>query len=1167
MDLAAEGSAVDLAADNLAVDIDNRLIAHACHGLINAIDIVKSVINPDTNRDTDQSLIGSLCLGSILKLHGNSQQLGNLVVLEGSSEAIGNHCALGLPGIGVIQLQDSGHGFNSGQISHIDVHKVDRLSLGSLAGIIVTSQNNSSLTADGEGAGQAIGVAQLILDLEGHGVGTGTQGHILLGGQGVAGNDRLDLDAIDHDLTGGQIHSGIISDGCGEGEVGTADSCTVIQGNSSIRGSVGGSSDLRQHTIIHSGAVVQSNVVDVEGHNIRSIGLDIGTDEGGRTGIACIGGHGSAEIIVLGNVDGCIDPTGLRDVCIGSRVQVGLLASRSRGEHEMILLAGVRPVSILHIELRLERQTLTGRGECILGNVQPHTQRGGLHAVGNIAQNNGIAGVEQDIIGPLGKISITVVQSPGQCILTVANMTTFIRSYGKDLTAGLSIHLTGQRVGSNKGVFDTVVDGPLLGILEAHEASLVTVLEIIDDLGALAELDGIDQADGAVGDGHIDTQNRGIGGSSELEAVQLAGSLIGQRNRNRIGVHKDIALAGHGDDGQGDGTDLLLGRVGHNSGGGGQLKYLGVIHGDGLGADYCAAGENLNFHHTLGAVRNKGTVLDGAKGIIGQVPLGIGGHLHGVAVGVDGLSEEGIYGVGSEDIIFSSHIHHIQDTGRGHIRGNENAMRGGTLSTVTGDRAHGEGLLADTLGQEGRGAAAVTVSSPLTAQSQHGLAQLIGAETNRVVGTTTVVHTDDQGTVLLDTDHGTGSSRGSALLSLVHQLTVLNGHAKGNGNSVQQDALLQVTVEVILAVGLDIAGDVALGIPEDIQDRGGGGILTLDTDVLAVVDQDTGSIGIVVQVGIHAANDVVAKDILIISRHFGQLLMGPIGLIIGILCDLIDLIVTRDDRHIRIGGVHLDDVEDLSAVARIVVQNDFGLNCSTGNEYVILLRDHVVVAIGAEGGAVIHNIRVFPVRNGRKSDRRHEAEQHHQGQNHGHYADCQFACHFLFSFSEYLYKHRTVSISCQMLPERNIGENIQGIVVIHCINQKIVHKIGCHNSDRQSGNLRKLRPAAFGDFRDQNGNKQQEVIIHSHGQRVKHGKNLQHNRQQQDIAHGNGILIQFFFIRYYIGINGKQNQKQQNRGCSGSRCCLVLFPKQCDQIVKNCRTEDINRQHTGNHKP
>ena len=993
---------VDHTVHNFTNHVDNRLVAHIGGGVVGVIHVVVTVEGPNTDGNADQRMIQSLGHGSIRALHRDGQELGDLVIGKGCLEACGHDSALGFPLVSVVQLQSSNQLGNVGQISHVDVYIVNRLSLGGLAGIVVTVDLHHGVTGHGKGTSDLHGVAQLVLDLEDNGMDARAKSNVALGGKRIAVDGSLDSHTVNSDLTGGQIQSGVIGHGCGESYVVAVDGSAVFQRNSGISGGVGRIGDGRQDSVIHSGAVVQRDIINIEGYFICSIGLDVGTDEGGRTAVALIGSHGGAKVVVLGDINGCVDPTGLGDMRVGSRVQVGLLAGSGGGKHEVILHAGVAAISCLGVELGLEGQALAGGGECVLGNVQPHTQSGRLLTVGHVTKNDCLTGVEQHVIGPACKSSIGIVQSPSQSVVTVSDLTSVGGGGDEGLAAQVLVELTRQRIRANQGVVDAVVLRPLLGLLEAHEACLVAILEVEDDLGALTELNGVYQLGFAVGDSDINAGNARVIGSGELEAVQLTGQAVGQRHGNRIGIHVDVGLTRHSHDGQGDGADLIRGGVRNHRRGSGELEDLGVSHGDGLGAHDLTAGDDLHVHVTLLAIGDKLAVNDATEGSVGQCPGSVSGHVHGIAVGIDGLCGEGVGRLGSEEIVVGLDIDHVKDTGRSHVGDHEDTMSGGTLCAVAGYRTHGEGLFTDALAQEGRGSTTVAVSGPLTSKGQHGLTQLIIVESNGVVGATTVIHTNDQRTVLLDTDHGTGGGSGGALLGLGDQLAILNSHTKGYANRMEQNALLQVLINVSLVVRLDVTGNVALGILENVKDGGGcvqnlaagSHVLVGVTDPLAVVNKNTGRIGVVVQVGIHTADDVVAEGVLIILSHLGQLLMRPICLIFQIL---VDLVVTRNNGNVRVRRVYFNDMKDLSASTGSIVEHDLGLNCRTGNQHVILLGDYVVIAVRAEAGPLKDNVVLFPIRDGRESGQGQRANEHDDRKKQSYYALCRFS-HDFFSF-------------------------------------------------------------------------------------------------------------------------------------------------------------------------
>ena len=367
------------------------------------------------------------------------------------------------------------------------------------------------------------------------------------------------------------------------------------------------------------------------------------------------------------------------------------------------------------------------------------------------------------------------------------------------------------------------------------------------------------------------------------------------------------------------------------------------------------------------------------------------------------LRVEGVHGTGGKNVISCPHVDHVQLTGRSYVGSNEDTVCGGTLRAVTGNGTHFKVLLTDALGNKGGGSAAVAVGCPLTAESQHGLAFLVGAETNGVVGASTIVHNENEGTVLLNADHRTGSIVTTAAYGLADKLSILDNHSEGNADCVEQNALGQVCFNLRLAICLDIARDIAFSIFEYVQDRRGcvqngstgSYVLMSVTDPLAVVYQNTGRIGVVIKVSIHTADDVVPKGILVILSHLGELLVRPVGLILQIL---VDLVIAGDDGHVGVRRVNLNDVKHLSASAGRVVEHDLGLNSSAGDEYVILLGNHVVITICTEAGSVIDNVVLFPIRDGRESGHRERANKHDDRDQQSYYAICRFS-HDFFSFS------------------------------------------------------------------------------------------------------------------------------------------------------------------------
>ena len=949
---ATEGDTVNGTVNDLAVDIDGRLVAAADFGIILFRQIVIAVVGPDTDRDAHNRLSGGSCLGRIHCIDTDGQQFGYFVVREACIEAVGNHCALGFPGVCSLQLQGCNQLLQIGRFGNIDVHIVDGLCLCGSAGVVMTGQGYRSLTGNGKGSGDLHGIAQLILYLKADGMGTGNQGNVFLGGKHTAADGSLGLYAIHKNLTGGDIESHIIRHRCGEGNLVAVDNGAIIQGNRRIRGRIGRCGNGGQHSVIHSRAVVQGDVIDVEGHRIGNLRLCIRTDERrghGMRGIRC---NGRAYIIVSGDVNGCIYPAGFRNIRIGCRVQVCLLTGCRRGKHHVLSQACEGTIGILYPQEHLEGETGSAAGgEGILGNIYPHTEGGCLLAVGYVTQNNRLFNAVKIIVGPCFKIGIGIVESPCQSVLAVSDLTAVGRSAHKGRCSRKGVHLAVVGIGRIKQVvLNTILQAPFLCLRIAYEAGSVAILEVNDDFGTLAECDGKNQFRLTVNNGHIHAFHRSILCGSELKTIQRAGVLIGKGHRNRIGIHIHGILTDRGHDGQRDGTDIGCSRIRNNGRSNSKLEDFRVRNADGLAADNIAAGNNLDLHIALGTVGNKLSVSDGTKGIIRKYPNGIRRHLHSITMGIDCFRTEGILRLGRKDIVLGLNVYIVQNAGGADIGGNKDAVGGGTLCTIAGHGTHGEVILANTLGQEGGRTAAVAVGCPLAAQGQHGFAFFKVAEANRVVGAAAIIHTDDQGTVFLNTNHGTCGRCGSTFFRLFHKLAILYDHAERHTDRMEQSAGSEVCVKVISVKRLNITGNGTVRFFENIQNRTGRRGFTLDAEILAVVNQNTGRISIIVQVRVHTTDNVVSQVLLIILCHFGQFLMRPVCLLGHIL---VDLMISGNDGYIGIGGIHLDNMDDLSAVAIGIVQDHLIFVCSTGYQNVILSGDHIIVTVQAKLLAVI----------------------------------------------------------------------------------------------------------------------------------------------------------------------------------------------------------------------
>ena len=584
----------------------------------------------------------------------------------------------------------------------------------------------------------------------------------------------------------------------------------------------------------------------------------------------------------------------------------------------MILLARIRTVLILCVKLRLERNACGSGLESFFGNVEPHAESCSLHTVCNVTENDSVTGIKEYVIRPACKRSVGIIKSPCKCIITVSYLTAVGERRNEGLTAEILVKLTCKRLGANESIVYTFVLRPLFCFLEAHEACLIAVLEIPNNLGSLTELDSVCKCCCTVSNGYVNPCDRGIGCSGKGKAVKSTCRRVGKRYGNSISVNIYVSLACHSNNGKLDCTNLIGSRIRNYGGSCRKLKYRGVSYGDSLGANNLAAGKNLNINGACSSVRNKLTVCNGAEGSIGKHPNSICGHIHSVTVGIDSFCAEGVNSLGSKNIVLRLDVYVVENTGGRNVGCNENTMCGRTLCAVTRNRTHCEFLFTYTLGKEGGGSAAVAVSRPLTTESKHNFAFFVRRETYGIVSATAVVHTNDEGTVFLNADHRTSCIIVASLYGFANQFTVFYNHTEGYTYCVEKGSFCKVSVKINLVKRLNVTRDVTFRILKYVKDGGGGVknsssgsyVFAEVTDALTVVNKNTGRVGVVVKVSVHTADYVVSEIILVILCHFGKLLMRPVCLILEIL---IDLIVSGNNGNIGIGGVYFNNMKNLSA--------------------------------------------------------------------------------------------------------------------------------------------------------------------------------------------------------------------------------------------------------------
>ena len=273
-------------------------------------------------------------------------------------------------------------------------------------------------------------------------------------------------------------------------------------------------------------------------------------------------------------------------------------------------------------------------------------------------------------------------------------------------------------------------------------------------------------------------------------------------------------------------------------------------------------------------------------------------------------------------------------------------------------------LLTGTLGQEGRGSAAVTVHGLHATEGDHELRHLVAVEAAGKGLLTALVHDGDDGAVRLDTQHGAGSGR-LGVVDDVLILPVLDQKMKAGRDQLLLPARNGVVGLPHLGLG-DVRRTGLSVLLVKIDHKAGIGakkaVLAVSV-VIAVHDQRTQGLAdqlgmllividiIPVQSRIHGGDYVAVAVLLGILDLLGH----DLGLIFPALEAFLHFICTGHDLGVGVIGIHLHHVTHLTVRAVLAAQNDFGLG-NTWSQLPVSLRDQRQVMI-----------LIFRVRNGKRA--------------------------------------------------------------------------------------------------------------------------------------------------------------------------------------------------------
>ena len=281
VDRACEGVTVENAVNHFTLNVYNGLIAGTDISrriVIRSGNVVVSFIRPNAHRDANKRSFGSL-YGSV-SLNNYGEKLRNFVVFESRLKAVCHNRTLGFPSICGIKSKYNFQLIYCSNISNVNVYIVYRLCLCSFTGIVMTAERNCRITCNGEGSGQSCGVAEFVLDLESNYMFACNENNILCGRERGARNSSLYFNTVYVDLAGGKVESSVIGNGCRKCNLITGDSGTVFERNCGIGSRVSRSGNSGKNSVVNSGAVVESNIVDIEGDFFCRIRFDVSTKEG-----------------------------------------------------------------------------------------------------------------------------------------------------------------------------------------------------------------------------------------------------------------------------------------------------------------------------------------------------------------------------------------------------------------------------------------------------------------------------------------------------------------------------------------------------------------------------------------------------------------------------------------------------------------------------------------------------------------------------------------------------------------------------------------------------------------------------------------------------------------------------------------------------------------------
>ena len=743
----------------LAVNLDNGAIAcfklaFGSNGLIRYM--VNTIPSPKAYRSAYECCCIFIKLVAV-SFNSKGKNLFNLVKFNSSYlEAFRGNDTLSFPGVRGLKSERYGHLVYRGDIRNVNVYRVNGTVFCLLTGIVMSAERNGSSACNGKCSGYLSSVAQRILDLKSNGMYTGFQCNIFCSSQILTGNCYIfQFNTVNIDLAGSIIKLNIVGNGSRESNAIAVDRCTVVQCYGFVLRSIAYVADRGKNSIIYSRAVIESKVIKIECKSCRSGGFYIETDKGRFTTIGTVRIISCKEITELSKIAGCVYPSGFGDICFRAGVQI-LDHATYRGESK-VSAGTARTIGVL-VALHLHSKTSS-----TFGDINPHTEGSCILAVCYVTKNNHVTGIEEHIVRPTCKLSSCIVKCYTKSVLAISYNSGRQEGFGVCIIGIVTVILNGSRCAN--------LLCPIVHFVYTKEIGNIAIFKVPNNLGTFTE--GNLQRIGnfsicVISSDNIDTGNIFICSSSYLSADKIC--CIGSGKFQRIcAIHTYSPIISTISTSKFYGHALAVRKNGFVQG---ELKLIRIYNVNGLRTNNLTVVNCLNCNVTLLTIRGEHTVSNSTEGIVAKSEGHICGNISDKSCGVKTNYRECTLCPCSVVVILAFNVSMIKDTGCNCSGCNDNAVDRRTFCTVRRNGTHGVFRFAFTLGNEGRRTATITVNCVHTTEREHHFAHFIVGETSRGRCVTTINLTEYEGTVSLDTDHGTRSIRRSTFYSGRGQLTI-----------------------------------------------------------------------------------------------------------------------------------------------------------------------------------------------------------------------------------------------------------------------------------------------------------------------------------------------------------------------------------------------------------